>query len=146
MSKRVLIATAHRLRTLWWFFRRPHTRGAKCVILYDTDVLLVRPAYGHGLWMIPGGGVHKHESFLEGALRELKEETGIETGLTYFYAYQQSREFKHDIVQCFYGHVNDTTVVVDNFEIIGYQWFPLAALPDDRSPSVAKILAALPRA
>ncbi len=146
LLKQCILSFGYCLFVSWWFIRRPQTRGAKCVILHDINVLLVRPAYGHKLWTIPGGGVHKHETFLEGALRELKEETGVETGLTYFYAYRQSREFKHDTVQCFYGQVDDATVVVDNFEIIDYQWFSLESLPDDRSSSVSKILAALPRA
>lgn len=144
--RRLLISTVYGFLKGWWFLRRPHTRGAKCVILCDDKVLLVRPAYGHELWMIPGGGVHAQETFLEGAHRELWEETGIKTHLTYFYEYQQSREFKHDSVQCFYGRVgSDITVSIDNFEIIDYRWFSQNALPGDRSPSVSIILSALPR-
>ena len=132
----------HSVCVMWWFLRRPITRGAKCIIFYGNFILLVRPAYGHKLWMIPGGGVKKGETFLEGAHRELKEETGIVTSLKYFFEYQQLREYKQDTVQCFYGSVNTIKVTIDGAEIVDYMWVPIDKLPQDSSPSVGKIIAA----
>ena len=43
----------------------------------DDEVLLVRGWLGDGKWGLPGGGIHKGEDSLTGALRELHEETGI---------------------------------------------------------------------
>lgn len=92
--------------------------------------------------MIPGGGVKRHESYVEGAYRELREETGIETELTHFYTYQQQREYKDDTVQCFFGDVDTPKVRIDNFEIIDYGWFQMTALPHDCAPSVDRIIQA----
>jgi ADP-ribose pyrophosphatase YjhB (NUDIX family) len=47
----------------------------------DGEVLLVRVADrgpGHGLWMVPGGGLKFGEDPLDGLVREVVEETGLE--------------------------------------------------------------------
>ena len=92
--------------------------------------------------MIPGGGVKRGETFLEGASRELKEETDIITNLKYFFEYQQLREYKKDTVQCFYGSTIINEVIIDRGEIVDYMWAPIDKLPQDCSPSVDKIITA----
>jgi len=54
-------------------------RRASAVIVDDQErVLLVRHTYGPLDWHIPGGASEPAESVVESALRELREETGIE--------------------------------------------------------------------
>jgi 8-oxo-dGTP pyrophosphatase MutT (NUDIX family) len=50
------------------------------VILRDAvgRVLLVEPNYGSETWEIPGGGLDEGESPWAGALREIKEEVGLD--------------------------------------------------------------------
>lgn len=49
----------------------------KAIITNDKgEILLVKPNY-RDHWHIPGGGVEAHESPLDGAIRELREETNI---------------------------------------------------------------------
>ncbi len=56
--------------------------GAAAVIL-DTEgrALLVRHSYEHRAWELPGGDAESGESLEETALREVREETGMEVSV-----------------------------------------------------------------
>lgn len=41
-------------------------------------ILVVKHTIGHPKFMLPGGGMKKGESAIEGATRELREETGLQ--------------------------------------------------------------------
>jgi 8-oxo-dGTP pyrophosphatase MutT (NUDIX family) len=43
----------------------------------EGKVLLVRHTYGRKNWELPGGMVERGESPMEGAVREVQEETGL---------------------------------------------------------------------
>lgn len=49
------------------------------VVLQSGHVLLVQrgESPGKGLWALPGGHLNNNERFLDGAIRELREETGL---------------------------------------------------------------------
>jgi 8-oxo-dGTP diphosphatase len=79
-----------------WSVRR---LGAAAVILDQQDrVLLVRHTYGHFNWEIPGGASEPGESVMDTALREVREEVGVDavpdrmTGL-YYEAEQDAHHF-----------------------------------------------------
>ncbi|WP_327110875.1 NUDIX hydrolase [Streptomyces sp. NBC_01341] len=57
----------------------PRKRVAAGVLFFDPEgrVLLVDPVY-KDLWEIPGGAVEENESPRAGAVREIKEELGLE--------------------------------------------------------------------
>jgi ADP-ribose pyrophosphatase YjhB (NUDIX family) len=54
--------------------------GVGAVVFRGDDVLLVRSAKGsrQGQWGLPGGAQHVGETVFEAAVREVREETGIE--------------------------------------------------------------------
>lgn len=56
------------------------TVGAGAVVVRGGRILLVRQAYGwaSGRWLIPNGALHPGETLAETALRELREETGLD--------------------------------------------------------------------
>jgi bifunctional NMN adenylyltransferase/nudix hydrolase len=56
----------------------PHLT-ADAVVEIGGNVLLIKRGkeYGHGLFALPGGFLEKNERFLDGALRELREETRL---------------------------------------------------------------------
>jgi bifunctional NMN adenylyltransferase/nudix hydrolase len=52
------------------------------VVVHDGHLLLIQRgrAPGRGLWALPGGFVDQDETLLEGCVRELREETGLQLG------------------------------------------------------------------
>jgi ADP-ribose pyrophosphatase YjhB (NUDIX family) len=69
-------ATAYRLLRAWWVVRRPQARGAAVAVWAKGRLLVVRCSYRPEL-DLPGGGLRRGEAPSCGALRELREETGI---------------------------------------------------------------------
>lgn len=67
----------------WWvtlpglivyLWNRPRTR---VLVRAGGKILVVRGWLGTGKWMLAGGGLHKHELAIDGAVREVREETGL---------------------------------------------------------------------
>ncbi len=139
------INAVHQLLRVWWFVQRPKGRGVKVVLRYGDEVLLVRHNYGHRLWTFPGGGVHKGESFEDGARREIQEELGVTIHkLTPLGSYVSTYEYKNVTLECFSADVAGPLVAIDDFEIAEAAWFPLSKLPEPRASSVDKIVALSP--
>ena len=75
-------------RTVFWlgwpilFASNLFSKRTRVLVVCGEDVLLVRGWISDGEWNLPGGGLHSKEEPAEGAVRELKEETGIEVKAT----------------------------------------------------------------
>lgn len=139
--KRCLLPVAFWTARVWWFVRRPHTKGVKCLVTCDDAMLLVRLSYSHKLWSIPGGGVHTDESDEAAIRREILEETGITLGtLRFVGSYTQEIEYKHDTVACYHAQVTTRDVHIDGIEISEATWFRRDNLPTDRATSIDRIL------
>lgn len=57
---------------------------AGCIIKRDNKILMVQEAKEkyYGQWNFPAGHIEDGENMLEGAIREVKEETGCDVKLT----------------------------------------------------------------
>ncbi|HTE84662.1 MAG TPA: NUDIX hydrolase [Dehalococcoidia bacterium] len=80
--------------------------GAAAVLQDEAGrVLLVKHSYGMLNWELPGGGAELHESLVETALREVREETGLDvtaerlTGI-YYDPTHPLGEFVHFVFVC----------------------------------------------
>ncbi len=60
---------------LWLVLR--FSRRTRVLIVVDDEFLVVKNWLGANSWALPGGGRHKGEDPLLGALREVSEELGI---------------------------------------------------------------------
>jgi ADP-ribose pyrophosphatase YjhB (NUDIX family) len=145
--KHFVIRTYYRIvnpfRHLYWFIFRPKTRGVKAVIFWEGKVLLARISYGHRSWALPGGGVEKRESFRDAALREAKEEVGIEANNAEFiYEYHSTYQHKRNTVQCFAVQVSSGNFAIDEQEITEAGWFFPNELPAGVRSTVKDVLSA----
>jgi 8-oxo-dGTP pyrophosphatase MutT (NUDIX family) len=61
-----------------YFFYLRLSRRTRILLVHDTDVLVIKGWMSDGKWSLPGGGVHRDETVLQGAVRELHEEIGIQ--------------------------------------------------------------------
>ncbi|HUC89665.1 MAG TPA: NUDIX hydrolase [Patescibacteria group bacterium] len=50
----------------------------RVVLICGQEVLVLKQWLSDGRWSLPGGGLHSHEQPIAGALRETKEETGLQ--------------------------------------------------------------------
>ena len=74
---RSLLRAAYRVMRVWWRLRRPDAHGAFVAVWLDGALLLVRNSYREGE-SVPCGHIRRGESPIEGAVRELREEVGLE--------------------------------------------------------------------
>jgi 8-oxo-dGTP pyrophosphatase MutT (NUDIX family) len=122
-------------KPILWYYKiiQKQTRGVRVLLTSGSKLILVRHWY-HPLWVLPGGGVHAHESPEEAAVREIKEELDITIDqLDYLLGiYNNNRGGKQDVVHCFVKEFDSVCDIPDkkfNFEISDRAWFDFDALP-----------------
>ena len=143
MASRPFLDLAYRLQRIVWRRLRPRTRGVKVMLFNEAgDLLLVRNSYGDSnAWVLPGGGIRPWEAPATAALREIREELGVEAAeLAAFASYFSTAEGKRDCVPLFTAY-SPAAIRTDDFEIAEARFFDLAALPDSVSPATARRIA-----
>lgn len=55
-----------------------NSNRVRIILRHENKILVVKPWLNNGRWDLPGGGLYKGEDRIQGALRELKEELGVE--------------------------------------------------------------------
>ena len=105
--------------------------GVAVAVLDDGKILLTRRE-DFAVWCLPGGAVDDGESPAQAAVREVREETGLEVELTRLVGvYSRPRWLGgglHSVV--FVGRPIGGALVADPVETTGAGYFALTALPD----------------
>lgn len=79
--KTIWIALGRLLHFVSWpalFFYLRNSKRTRILVVSGDDILLVKGWYSGGDWSLPGGGLRRGEEWAVGAVRELREETGID--------------------------------------------------------------------
>jgi 8-oxo-dGTP pyrophosphatase MutT (NUDIX family) len=69
--------------------RKPDRYGEVCMVVRRPNGMLlvaIKSFYPRGAYRLPTGGIHRGEGILDALLREVKEETGLETEVRRFLA------------------------------------------------------------
>lgn len=92
-----------------------------------SEILLVRQGYGEKFWSLPGGVLEEGESIDQAAIREVKEETGLDIRLGRLVGVY-SKPADNAIALTFEAQVSGGVLHPSN-EIIDAQYFSLDHLP-----------------
>jgi ADP-ribose pyrophosphatase len=118
-------------------------------IIQDDAILMVRQTYkGETIWTFPGGRLEYDETPSQCAIRETKEETGLEIEIS-----GKVCEFLNEKINgmyyCYLGGVvggtlqlgSDPELSEDNQELADIKWFPIHEMKDH--PEDKRLLAHL---
>ena len=112
---------AYKILLVYWFLFRPKTEGVYVAVWTEGKILLVKNSYKK-YRTLPGGGIGKNESIEQAALRELKEEIGLqyqESNLRLIKSIPSNHEFKDDTVHIFEIQLEHTPEIsIDHREIV----------------------------
>ncbi|MBO5348279.1 MAG: NUDIX hydrolase [Clostridia bacterium] len=80
----------------------------------------------YGKWSIPAGHLETNETIMEGALREIKEETGCDVELTGI-ATVANKVLEDNVVVfiIFVAKLLNETIKIDSKEILNVKWFEI---------------------
>lgn len=127
----------------YYYVVRPLGDSVKIVIRHNGKVLLIRNSYGISFWTLPGGSVKKGETLEEAAIREAKEEVGIEIAekdLIKCGSVRYFADYRRTTVWVFKVEIENPTIDLHGVEIDEAKWFAPKAIPFMRSHLLTRFL------
>lgn len=116
-----LCKIAYKVKFLGWFIFRPEGRGAYVAVWVGDEVLMIKNSYKK-TYTLPSGGIKRKEDYRQAALRELREETGVEAelkSLQHYKDYVGYKEYKKDHCKIFELKLDSKPEIkVDNREVV----------------------------
>ena len=102
-------------------------------MLQDNKILLTQRD-DFETWILPGGGVEDGESIAQAAIRETKEETGLDVELTKLVGiYSRLGNFLNGHIVLFVGRQIGGEIKCQPGETIAVEWFPFNQIPSPLS-------------
>lgn len=132
-QKLIKFGTTHLMPVvrLYWRVFKPITFGVKVIIEHDGKFIFIKNSYTYELWSLVGGGIKRKEKPEEAAIREVKEEVGIDLKeIKFLGTVVSTSEGKRDTVHAFYGKSDTLNIIPDEFEIAKAEWFTRENLPN----------------
>jgi 8-oxo-dGTP pyrophosphatase MutT (NUDIX family) len=107
------------------------SRRAYIIVVCNNDVLVIKNWLGYKRkWRLPGGGVHRKEDPGQAAVRELKEELGLNVDYQeckLLVSEQKATQFSYTY-WVYLFQANDKPNLRPSFDTTVYKWVPLDAL------------------
>jgi ADP-ribose pyrophosphatase YjhB (NUDIX family) len=106
--------------------------GVNTAIVRDNRILLtLRPDWE--VWCLPGGSVEADESLAQAAIRETREEVGLEVKLTRLVGlYSRNGWIQHGLhVAVFAAEITGGELAYQDGEVLEARWFAADEVPED---------------
>jgi 8-oxo-dGTP diphosphatase len=134
------LRAAYRVMLAWWFVRRPKKHGSHVAVWHGERLLVIQNSY-RKLLSLPAGGPRRGESFLDAAVRELREEVGVRaepSQLAYYGEVVHPMRYVEDHGHFFELRCAEAPAVrVDRREVI---WAEFLAVDDALARGVSGVL------
>jgi 8-oxo-dGTP diphosphatase len=126
-----------------------HLTSAVAAVITDPSgrVLLCQQSQGHRLWGLPGGTIRHEESPVRAAVRDIREETGMETDILDLVGIYQltgdgcGSDLPDVLMHVFRARVEAGDATVNSGKICRLSWQDPAALPQPMTATTRIALA-----
>jgi 8-oxo-dGTP diphosphatase len=126
-----------------------HLTSAVAAVITDPSgrVLLCQQSHGHRLWGLPGGTIRHDESPVRAAVRDIREETGMETDVVDLVGIYQltgdgcGSDLPDVLMHVFRARVEAGDATVNSGKICRLSWQHPAALPQPMTATARIALA-----
>ncbi|MFA5023062.1 MAG: NUDIX domain-containing protein [Candidatus Paceibacterota bacterium] len=112
--------------------KQTFTIGVFGIIKDDQNRVLLCLRNDYDLWNLPGGGLEKGETPWQGAIREVKEETGLDVEIVKLIGIY-SKPDKDEIIFSFECKIIGGEITLNN-EAKDIKWFAFDEIPKNTSP------------
>jgi 8-oxo-dGTP pyrophosphatase MutT (NUDIX family) len=142
---RIILKFIIAIRKIWIYkILKATTYGVRIVLLNKNKILLIKHP-NDNYWVLPGGGVKKHETQSNAAMRECLEETGYQIfePLEKLGMYRNFGDGKKDFVTVYVNKIQfrrKTKIgLLGRLEVEKIKWFKLSKLPKTSAATKRRI-------